>query len=157
MKVNDGLVGLVLFAIAVSLWMSAGQIPNPSQQPYGPGFFPRLLGALLAIPSVLLVVAGWRARGAGPLVSLAPWTHNAVALLRFFSVPIAVAGYVLFVEDVGFLPIATLVLLFLFSVSSVPLLRAAPLSLGMALVAHTVFYLGLGVQLPWGILAPIAW
>ncbi len=157
MKVNDGLLGLALLALSISFWLGADGIPNPSRQPYGPEFFPQLLAALLAIPSILLIGAGWRGRGTGPPIAFAPWTRDGSSVLRFLSVPVAVAGYVLLVEDLGFLPIATLVLLFLFSLSRVPLLRATPLALCMALLAHTVFYLGLGVQLPWGLLSPIAW
>ena len=103
------------------------------------------------------MMAGWRDRGAGPLIAFAAWTRNRISVVRFLSVPVAVAGYVFLVEILGFLPIAMLVLLLLFALSHVPLRRAAPLALCMALVAHTVFYLGLGVQLPGGLLTPIAW
>ena len=156
-KVNDALLGFALLVLAIGLWIGASAIPNPSQQPYGPAFFPKLLAALLAIPSMLLMMAGWRDRGAGPLIAFAAWTRNRISVVRFLSVPVAVAAYVFLVEILGFLPIATLVLLLLFALSHVPLRRAAPLALCMALVTHTVFYLGLGVQLPWGLLTPIAW
>jgi putative tricarboxylic transport membrane protein len=32
-----------------------------------------------------------------------------------------------------------------------------PLALGITLVIHTIFYKGLRVPLPWGILLPIQW
>jgi putative tricarboxylic transport membrane protein len=156
-KVNDALLGLVLLVFAICLWAGASTLPNPSQQPYGPGFFPKLLAALLVIPAILLMVSGWRERGAAALIAFAPWTRSGISVVRFLAVPVAVAGYVFLVEIVGFLPIATLVMILLFALSHVPLRRAAPLALCTALVAHTVFYIGLGVQLPWGLLAPIAW
>lgn len=157
MKVNDALLGLVLLVLSIGLWIGASGTSNPSQQPYGPEFFPKLLAALLAIPSIILIGGGWREWGRGPSIAFAPWTRNRISVLRFLSVPVAVAGYVFLVEFLGFLPIATVVLLFLFSLSQVPLGRAAPLALCIPLLVHTVFYLGLGVQLPWGLLAPIAW
>jgi len=72
-------------------------------------------------------------------------------------VPLAGAFYVLFAETLGFLPAAFAILLALFLSLRLPALRAAALSAAAALMVHTIFYLGLGVQLPWGLLEPIRW
>jgi putative tricarboxylic transport membrane protein len=36
-------------------------------------------------------------------------------------------------------------------------LRAGILSVCMAILVHTIFYVGLSVQLPWGIMDPVRW
>ncbi|MDR7482429.1 MAG: tripartite tricarboxylate transporter TctB family protein [Armatimonadota bacterium] len=57
----DGVVGLLLLALSVWLWRTAGEIPQPPFLPLGPDFYPRLLLALLAILAVALVAADLRA------------------------------------------------------------------------------------------------
>jgi len=156
-KVSDTLLGLMVLLLAMGMWAGASDIPNPSLQPYGPGFFPKLLAVLLAGCALLLVAQGWRRRGMEPAIALAPWARNPVALLRLVSVPAAVLIYVFLVEDIGFLPVAAGVLLSLFLLGGTAPLRALPLAAGLTLLVHSVFYLGLGVQLPWGVLAPVAW
>jgi putative tricarboxylic transport membrane protein len=78
-------------------------------------------------------------------------------MLRLLLVPAAVIFYMALAETLGFLPTAAVILVTLFIAGGVTLIRATALALITALVVHTVFYLGLSVQLPWGLLAPIRW
>jgi len=157
MKINDVLAGALFLALAASLALEAWTLPNPSAQPLGPGAFPLLLAALLGLSAVILLIGSLRAPSRGPLVSLAAWTRSPPHLGRFLLVPLAGAFYVLFAETLGFLPAAFAILLALFLSLRLPALRAAALSAAAALMVHTIFYLGLGVQLPWGLLEPIRW
>jgi putative tricarboxylic transport membrane protein len=157
MKINDRLAGLVLLALAVVLWSASTSLPNPAQQVFGPSAFPQLVAALLGLCSALLLLSSLRAQAHQPLVSFAAWTRSPVRVGRFLLVPASVAFYVLTVDALGFLPTAALVLLVLFVASGLRLRIAAPLALLVSLVTHSAFYLGLSVQLPWGLLAPIAW
>jgi putative tricarboxylic transport membrane protein len=157
MKINDLLTGALLLALSVVLALQAWTLPNPSAQPLGPGAFPLLLAALLGLSSVFLLVGSVRDENRGALVSLAAWTRSPSHLARFFLVPLAGAFYILFAETLGFLPAAFSILLALFLSLRLRVARAAGLSAAAALMVHSIFYFGLGVQLPWGLLDPIRW
>ena len=71
--------------------------------------------------------------------------------------PAAVIFYMLGAETLGFLVCAPLILVVLFLAGGTRPLQAIALSLAAALVIHSIFYLALGVQLPWGPLEPVRW
>ncbi|MGW9329728.1 tripartite tricarboxylate transporter TctB family protein [Bosea sp. NPDC055594] len=156
MKVNNLGLGIIAAFAALCLGIAGIQLPNPSKQIYGPGFFPLLLAVLLGVTAVALVVEGGRQRAA-PLISLQPWTRNPVFLLRFAAIPAGVAFYVLCVGTLGFLPTVSLLLLALFLSLGVRWQLALAVAVGAALLMHSLFHLGLRVQLPWGLLEPIRW
>jgi putative tricarboxylic transport membrane protein len=157
MKFNDLFAGLAL--LALSAWMAAASwnLPNPAEQPLGPSAFPLILSGLLALCAVILAVNGARAVDRGPLLTRADWTQNPAPVLRLLLVPVAVIFYIAVSETLGFLVVAPLVLLALFLTGGVKPALAIPLALIAALAMHAIFYLGLGVQLPWGLLEPIRW
>lgn len=156
MKVNNIGLGLIFLVLAMGLGVAGVQLPNPSRQIYGPGFLPTLLAVLLAITALVLIFEGLRQRD-GRLVELQPWTRDPVLVMRFAAVPAAVALYIFCVGFVGFLPTVTLILLGLFLILGVRLVAAIPVAVATALAVHSLFYLGLRVQLPWGLLEPIRW
>ena len=117
MKVNDALLGLALLVLAIGLWVGCEHVPESKPAALRPSALPELSCRPAGDLPMLLMVTGWRERGAGPLIAFAPWTRNRISVVRFLSVPVAVAGYVFLVEILGFLPIATLVLLLLFALS----------------------------------------
>jgi putative tricarboxylic transport membrane protein len=78
-------------------------------------------------------------------------------VFRFLLVPASIAAYVFFVDVAGFLPTAAAILFCLFLSGHVRPVRAALLSLCIAFLIHTIFYVGLSVQLPWGIMDPVRW
>ena len=156
MKVNTITIGIIAALAAIAVGIAGLQLPNPSRQIYGPGFFPILLAVLLAVTAVVLIVEGMREAKA-PFIELQPWTHNPVYLLRFAMIPAGVAFYIFCVSSLGFVPTVTLLLLSLFLVLGVRWTVALPVAVGTALAVHSLFYLGLKVQLPWGLLEPIRW
>ena len=153
MKFNDLFGGLVFLALAGLVAFASWNLPNPSQQPLGPSAFPLILSGLLALCAALLAINGARA----PLVGLADWARSGGALARLLLVPAAVIFYMLFAEALGFLICAPLILVVLFLAGGTKPLLAIALSLAAALVIHSIFYLALGVQLPWGPLEPFRW
>jgi putative tricarboxylic transport membrane protein len=157
MRLNDLLIGLLLLALAAGVAAGAWSLPNPAQQPLGPSAFPLILAGLLALCSVILAVNGARTVPRGPWLLREDWTRRPAAMLRLLLVPAAVIFYMALAETLGFLPTAAVILVTLFIAGGVTLIRATALALITALVVHTVFYLGLSVQLPWGLLAPIRW
>jgi hypothetical protein len=68
----DAIIGLVLLGLAGSVWWLSRELPSPPFVPLTPAFFPRLLAAILAGLSLLLLARGVRAPAAaaparGPL------------------------------------------------------------------------------------------
>jgi putative tricarboxylic transport membrane protein len=157
MKFNDLFAGLIGLAFAAFVATASWSLPNPSEQPLGPSAFPLILAGLLALCAAILAVNGARATERGPLVTRADWARNGGAVLRLLLVPAAVVFYIVFAEALGFLIAAPLILVVLFLAGGVRPLQAVGLALAAAFVIHSIFYLGLGVQLPWGPLEPIRW
>ncbi|PZR84571.1 MAG: tripartite tricarboxylate transporter TctB family protein [Stutzerimonas stutzeri] len=157
MKFNYLFGGLVFLALAGLVAFASWTLPNPSQQPLGPSAFPLILSGLLALCAAILAVNGARATESGPLIGLADWARSGGAILRLLLVPAAVFFYMVFAETLGFLICATLILVALFLAGGTKPLPAIALSLAAALAIHSIFYLGLGVQLPWGPLEPFRW
>jgi putative tricarboxylic transport membrane protein len=157
MKVGDFFMGLVLLGLSVGVFVYARTLPNPVRQPYGPGAFPSLIAVLLGIAALVLIWQAWR-RGEGRFeIRLAPWARDPRALFRFLLVPAAVLFYIYFVRTLGFLPTTALIMLVLLLSLRVSSVTAVANALVIPLAVHTAFYVGLGVQLPWGLLAPIRW
>jgi putative tricarboxylic transport membrane protein len=156
MTFNDLFAGLSFLVLAAAVAFAAYGLPNPSEQPLGPSAFPMILAGLLAVCAVLLAISGARAASC-PLIGRADWSRNRGAVLRLMLVPLVVVFYMLAAEPLGFLLTAPVVLAVLFLAGGVKLPQAVALALVVTLAIHSLFYLGLGVQLPWGPLAPIRW
>jgi putative tricarboxylic transport membrane protein len=157
MRLNDLLIGLLLLALSALVAAAAWSLPNPAQQPLGPSAFPLILAGLLALCAVILSVNGARAVPRGSWLVREDWTRRPAALLRLLLVPGAVVFYMALADMLGFLITAAVILVTLFVAGGVSLARAVALAVVTTLVVHTVFYLGLSVQLPWGMLEPIRW
>jgi putative tricarboxylic transport membrane protein len=157
MKLNDLFAGLVFLVLSGLVATASWNLPNPSEQPLGPSAFPLILSGLLALCAAILAVNGARAVERGPLLARADWARNSGAILRLLLVPGAVIFYILCAEPLGFLIAAASILAGLFMVGGVRPWHALALAIAAALVIHSLFYLGLGVQLPWGPLEPFRW
>lgn len=157
MKFNDVFAGLALLVVSALVASASWNLPNPAQQPLGPSAFPLILAGFLALCAVILATTGSRALERGPLFTRAGWARSPAPVLRLLLVPVVVVFYIAFAETLGFLIVAPFVLLALFLAGGVRPALAIPLALMAAMVMHAIFYLGLGVQLPWGLLEPIRW
>ena len=157
MKINDVAGGVLFLLLAIMVGVGAWHLPNPGEQIFGPSTFPLVIASLLALCSVILMAGGLRSDGHAPLFALSDWTREPWLIGRFLLVPAAIFIYVTFVEALGFLPTASAILFVLFLSGPVPPLRAAILSVCIAILVHTIFYVGLSVQLPWGIMDPVRW
>lgn len=157
MTFNDLFGGLAFLVLSAFVAAAAWGLPNPSEQPLGPSAFPLILSGLLALCAAIMAVHGARAAQRSPMLARADWARNGRAVLRLLLVPGAVVFYIAFAEPLGFLMTAASILAVLFLAGGVLPLHAFALSCAAALVIHSLFYLGLGVQLPWGPLAPFRW
>lgn len=155
MKIHDSLFGGLLLLVGIAMWLASDNLPNPTMQPYGPGFFPKILAVLLVVTSAVLVVKSIGA--AQPLFTLDQWARSPRSVLRVLLVPIGIILFVMFVGPVGFIPGSVALLFAMFVVDDVRPLPALGIAIAVVLIVHSIFYLGLSVQLPWGLLQPVRW
>lgn len=157
MKLNDGLVGALLLLLAFGVLRGSRGFAAVPGQNVGPAVFPTLLALLLASCAVLLMVRAARASDTRPWVIMGDWVRSARHRNAFIVSVGSMAFYVALSPTLGFIICGTTILLAMFSVLEVPRWRALFLAIVVTLAIHTLFYKGLHVPLPWGVLAPVAW
>ena len=157
MKLNDAVFGLVLLALALTVFVVAGSYPTVPAQRVGPGLFPSLIAVGLAVGGVILIARGWRQRATVPMVRWDTWIGSPRHVAGFFAVIASVVFYVVAVDQLGFILTAIAVLTALFWVFAVPWRRSIVVALVATLLIHFAFYKLLRVPLPWGVLTPYAW
>ena len=157
MKFNDVVSGAVLLALALAILFNVSTYPSVPGQNIGPNVFPALLAVLLAVCSLLLIRKGMADSKEGSWVALGDWMRSNHHM-RNFSITIACLVFYIFAsEALGFLICGLAILSVLFWALSVRRSLILPLALLITLVIHTVFYKGLRVPLPWGILQSLQW
>jgi putative tricarboxylic transport membrane protein len=156
MRLNDAILGSVFLGMALLVLWNIRALPTIPGQDIGPGAFPGLLAALLIVCSALLIQRGIRNRAQQKWFEAGAWMRSAPHLRHFALVVGGLAFYILFAQRLGFFACAILILVALFLSLQVRLTTAVPLALAAALVVHTIFYKGLKVPLPWGLL-PVLW
>ena len=163
MKINDAIWGALFIIGAAAVLIHVQGFPRIPGQNVGPGLFPGLIAAGIAICGVILVLRGLRARSgisgadSARWIALPPWLRSPkhlAALGVFVAVNVL---YVLVVDRLGFLITGFLYLLALMWVLGVRWRVAIPVAIVTTLAIHYAFYKLLKVPLPWGLLTPIAW
>lgn len=157
MKFNDAVSGAALLALALAIFLNVSGFPAIPGQSVGPGVFPGLLALLLAICAVLLIIKGWAAARHEAWVEVGDWMKSPVHLRNFAITIGSLMFYIFASETVGFLLCGVAILAAMFWALSVRRPLILPLAALITLVIHTVFYKGLRVPLPWGVLAPLQW
>src|SRR5471030_1588731 len=70
---RDGVAGLIFLALSVGLWVLSRGLPQSALVPIGPEFYPRIVLAIMALLSVLLVASDlWPRPDEEPPASAAP-------------------------------------------------------------------------------------
>jgi putative tricarboxylic transport membrane protein len=157
MKFNDAISGLLLLLLAVAVLVNVSSFPTIPGQNIGPGAFPGLLAWLLLLCSVLLIVRAFRSSVRTPLVEMGAWMRSPYHLRNFFITTGCLLFYILASDFLGFLICAFAILCTMFWALQVRARLIVPIALGVTLLIHTIFYKGLRVPLPWGILLPLQW
>lgn len=106
MRVSDALSGALFVLAGVALAWHAAGFPKTAVQAYGPGFFPALLGILLALSGLLLILRGLIQRQA--LLMVPDWARRPRGWLQLAMLPGVVVAYLWLAPRLGFLAAAIL-------------------------------------------------
>lgn len=155
MRIHDSILGGILILLAAGMWFASDSLPNPTMQPYGPGFFPKIVAALLGFAALTLVVKGLAA--SAPLIEFDDWAHSPMAVFRVILVPVGILLFSVAVDSIGFIPCGIVMLWAMLIADGQGWLRGLLVATTIMLVTHSIFYLGFHVQLPWGLLQPVRW
>jgi putative tricarboxylic transport membrane protein len=157
MKFNDTIMGAALLALALSILQTVQHYPVIPGQNIGPGAFPGLLAVLLAVCSVLLILKGLKAKQHEAWIEVGGWVKSWFHLRNFVITISCLLFYIYFSDRLGFLICATAIVSLMFWALEVRAKLILPIAAMVALVIHTIFYKGLRVPLPWGVLTPFQW
>lgn len=157
MKLHDAIIAAILLALALGIGVHASAFPPMPGQAVGPGFFPTLIAAGIALGALVLAAATFARRAGGPAVELDEWARSPRRLVEVLLVAGGVAFYVLFSESLGYFIAAPAALLMFLLATRTRLLIAVPIAVLVPLLIHWIFYAGLRVPLPWGLLTEHAW
>ena len=157
MKINDTLSGLALLALSLLILYTVSSYPVIPGQNIGPAAFPGLLASLLALCSVLLIVKGLKAKKHEDWVVIGGWVKSWFHLRNFLVTVGCLFFYIYLSDYLGFIICGTLLLAVMFAALEVRPKAIFPIAFIVTMVIHFIFYKGLRVPLPWGLLMPIQW
>jgi putative tricarboxylic transport membrane protein len=152
MKINDAIFGVVLLVLGIVVLTHVQGFPKIPGQQVGPALFPGVVAAGLAICGVLLIASGIRHRRDEPWFRMADWVRSGQHLVAFASIVAGVAAYIAWVDKVGFLLLAPVLLFTWFVVFRMRPLPAAVTAVVVTFTIWYAFYKLLRVPLPWGLL-----
>jgi putative tricarboxylic transport membrane protein len=156
MKINDAIFGVVLLVLGIVILTHVQGFPTIPGQKVGPALFPGVVAAGLVICGILLIASGIGRRSTEPWFQMADWVRSGQHITAFAAIIAGVIAYIAWVDDLGFLLLAPILLFVWFIVFKVRLLPAAVTSLVVAVVIWYAFYKLLRVPLPWGLLKAYA-
>lgn len=139
-KNKDLLAGLMLIAIGGGAMLMARDYPIGSALRMGPGYFPTVLGAIVAVLGVWVLIQGWIKQE--PIKRT--WSLRALVIL-----PLTALVFGILMEKAGFVP--ALLVLALMSAFASPEFRLGEqtlLALGLTVLSVGLFIYGLGLPYP---------
>lgn len=152
MKIHDSLLGLLFMLIGASILHTVSGYPNMPGQDVGPAMFPGVMAAALMAFGGMLALKGRTQPGSRRVFALGEWAQSPRHSLAGLSIIMGCAAYALFSTAIGFLLLAP-ILLFVWHIAFGVSVRGAVTSAILTtFVTWAVFYKGLGVPLPWGLL-----
>ncbi|MEY4939463.1 MAG: hypothetical protein RIQ93_1198 [Verrucomicrobiota bacterium] len=156
MRLKDSVTGTLLFVFGLAIVAFARAFHGAIGQKVSPALFPTIIGAGIALCGLGMVWSERKNRGV-PAVTLEDWAKRPRQALTFALIIGSLLFYALVVDRAGFYPTSLVFLAGLFLAFGVRRRWIAPLSIGVTLMIHFMFYTLLHVPLPWGWLEGIAW
>ena len=154
MKMHDGLLGAIFAALGLAVIVQSFGFTIPRHLQFGPGLFPRLMGAGMLVCALGLMAGSVRQKL--PLIARPEWFSDRRLTLNVVLIPAACVFYYLASTAVGFQVAALVILVGLFMVNGVRPLQAILVGLAITAATTIVFASILHVPLPWGLLTPVS-
>ena len=155
MRLNDALLGLLLFGVAAALYLGSRDFrPIPGQQ-IGAGAFPTVLATGFALCGVILVISGLRSRL--PAIVWTDWTREPDGIRNVVVIIALVIFYIAFSRQLGFMLTMAPIILIMLRLFDVGWLLSLTIAVIAVLGMQYLFGRFLLVPLPWGLLTPIRW
>lgn len=151
------MLGVLVLAFGAVLAGFATTFPAIPGQRYGAEAFPMLIGGGFAACGIALIVRGYRRSPRVPLITLSDWARRPGALTAILVTMGLVVSYILFSEQIGFVPAMAVLLLVLFRLLRVPWAQTTGFALVGTLVLDLIFRSVLLVPLPLGIIPRLPW
>ncbi|TBU79579.1 hypothetical protein DNK06_01375 [Pseudomonas daroniae] len=157
MKFSDIALGVFFTLLGLGVLLSGQQMKVSPFFQYGAGFFPSIIGGLLALCGVILLAKGVRlARsqdgGGFWLAQAGPWLRDRERLINILLVPLLVGAFITVIETLGFILCSVLLIGVLCQrFSGRPLLSWVTAVLA-TLFLYLFFQQVMSVQLPMGLL-----
>jgi len=151
MRLSDAALGVLVAVLGGAVLIASLRLPGVPGQEYGAGFFPAILGTLIAGAGAALFVSGMKRRDQA-LVVLPAWLGDGWAVLNVAILAAAIILFAVFGDDIGFIPFAVVVLWLVQVRLGTPMLRALVVAAVGAFALHLLFGTLLRVPLPDGIL-----
>jgi len=140
-SLRDLVAGLVFVAFGLAFAGIALTYDLGTALRMGPGYFPLLLGSLLALLGIAITIEGL-VRGDGAPIGAIPWRG-----LLFLTAAVVVFGFS--VRRLGMAPALFLAILFAaFSSERTSVLTALAMAVGLTVICVLIFVEGLGMPVP---------
>lgn len=156
MKFSDITLGVSFTLLGLAVLVHGQQMKTSPFFQYGAGFFPSIIGSLLAVCGVILLIKGIRLtlvqQGGFWLIQAGPWMRDRERVINFVLVPLLVVAFIAAIESVGF-PLCSVLLVGLLCqrFSGRPLLSWVTAVL-VTVFLYLFFQQLMSVQLPMGVL-----
>ncbi|MFO1318566.1 MAG: tripartite tricarboxylate transporter TctB family protein [Burkholderiales bacterium] len=156
LKVNDVVSGGFVVAVGAVLLFATRSFPEIPGEP-GPALFPRLAATVLMVCGALIALHALRHRLSEPWVEWPTWFRQPRQAFGVLFIVVVLAVSALAMEAIGFFPCAGVLVLGLLISLGVRIVIAMPVAIVSIAIVHLIFYSGLRVALPWGVLESFAW
>lgn len=154
MKFNDAVFGIFLIIFAIAEIAFTRTFPALHGQRFGASDFPVLIGIGLIICGCILLFNGLKNRTVEKdepnLLSASGWAQKPKSVINFFIVILSILFFVFFVDTLGFVIVAFLILLVLFLRLDNGVIPSLSAALFMTVVTKLLFGVWLLVPLPIG-------
>ncbi len=155
-RLDDFLSGALTIAVGVSVAIAARSFPEIPGEP-GPALFPLLAAGGLIVCGVVLILARLRTTVSEAWIERPEWLARPRAVAAVVWIIAGLGLSSAFMEPVGFFPCAIALVTGLLALLRVRLWIAVVVGIAAAVIVHAIFYSGLRVALPWGLLERFAW
>jgi len=155
-KIHDAILGMIFVLIGAATLYTVSAYPKMPGQDVGPAMFPAVVASGLIVFGGILTFRTAVLPGTRQLFAFGDWAQSPRHILAGLSVIGGCAAYAFFSNTLGFLILAPPLLFVWHLAFGVNVKTSLASGLLTTLVAWTVFYKGLGVPLPWGLLKPFA-